>query len=138
MILLRALSALMLCFIAFPAAAQSIDQPPPGSQIVAAAASPSGSVKVNVTLNSEGRVGYMISRLGKPVITESRLGFLFTEGVIRSAASVECSCASGVFVVGSPTSAPRPAASGTAVSRRAGEGIAGGAARVVRSGGSAC
>jgi hypothetical protein len=71
MTMLRLLCALMLCFLALPAAAQSVDQPPPGSQIVASAASPSATLKVNVTLNGEGRVGYMVSRLGKPVIAES-------------------------------------------------------------------
>jgi alpha-glucosidase len=79
MTLFRLLSALMLGLLALPAAAQGIDQPPPGSQIVASAASPSSTIKVNVTLNGEGRVGYMVSRLGKPVIAESRLGFLFTD-----------------------------------------------------------
>ena len=32
-----------------------------------------------MTLNPEGRVGYRVTRLGKPVIDESRLGFLFTD-----------------------------------------------------------
>jgi alpha-glucosidase len=79
MTLFRLLSAFLLCFLALPAAAQGVDQPPPGSQIVASAASPSGTLRIEVTLNGEGRVGYMISRLGKPVIAESRLGFLFTD-----------------------------------------------------------
>jgi alpha-glucosidase len=79
MTLFRLLGALLLCFLALPAAAQGVDQLPPGSQTVASAASPSGTIKVNVTLNGEGRVGYMVSRLGKPVIAESRLGFLFTD-----------------------------------------------------------
>src|SRR3982751_4572921 len=77
--LFRMFCALLLCLLALPAAAQGVDQPPPGSQIVASAASPSGSIKVNVTLSGEGRVGYMVSRLGKPVIADSRLGFLFTD-----------------------------------------------------------
>jgi alpha-glucosidase len=80
MTLFRLLGALLLCFLALPAAAQGVDQLPPGSQVVASAASPSGVLKVNVTLNGEGRVGYTVSRLGKPVIAESRLGFLFTDG----------------------------------------------------------
>ena len=32
-----------------------------------------------MTLNPEGRVGYAVTRQGKPVIGESRLGFLFTD-----------------------------------------------------------
>ena len=79
MTLLRLLSALMLCFLALPAAAQTIAQAPSGSAIVASAQSPSGTLKVDVTLSAEGRVGYMVSRLGRPVIAESRLGFLFTD-----------------------------------------------------------
>jgi alpha-glucosidase len=79
MTLLRLLSALMLCFLALPAAAQTIAQAPSGSAIIAHAQSPSGTLSVDVTLTAEGRVGYMVSRLGKPVIAESRLGFLFTD-----------------------------------------------------------
>jgi len=78
MTLLRLL-ALWLAFVAVPAAAQTIAQAPSGSQIVASADSPEHTIHVNLTLNAEGRVGYMISRLGKPVINESRLGFLFTD-----------------------------------------------------------
>jgi len=79
MTLLRVLSALLLCFLALPATAQTIAQAPSGSAIVANAQSPSGTLKVEVTLTAEGRVGYIVSRLGKPVIGESRLGFLFTD-----------------------------------------------------------
>src|SRR6185369_17603445 len=79
MTLLRVLSALLLCFLALPATAQTIAQAPSGSAIVASAQSPSGTLKVEVTLTAEGRVGYIVSRLGKPVIGESRLGFLFTD-----------------------------------------------------------
>ena len=76
MILIRFVAALILCFIAVPAAAQTA---PSGSKIVASADSPSNVIHVDVTLNSEGRVGYIVSRQGKPVIAESRLGFLFTD-----------------------------------------------------------
>ena len=79
MSLFRVLAALVLCFAALPAAAQTIAQAPSGSQIVASADSPSHIIHVDVTLNAEGRVGYMVSRQGKPVISESRLGFLFTD-----------------------------------------------------------
>ena len=78
MILLR-LAALFLAFIAAPTVAQTIAQAPSGSQIVASADSPSRTVHVDLTVSSEGRVGYIVTRLGKPVIDESRLGFLFTD-----------------------------------------------------------
>ena len=79
MSLFRVIAALVLCFAALPATAQTIAQAPSGSQIVASADSPSHIVHVDVTLNAEGRVGYLVSRQGKPVILESRLGFLFTD-----------------------------------------------------------
>jgi alpha-glucosidase len=79
MSLLRVFAALVFCFIAFPAASQGVAQAPSGSQIVAGADSPLHLIHVDVTLNPEGRVGYMVSRSGKPVIGESRLGFLFTD-----------------------------------------------------------
>lgn len=46
---------------------------------VTSATSPGGTLRVDLSLNGEGRVGYRISRLGKPVIDESHLGFLFTD-----------------------------------------------------------
>jgi alpha-glucosidase len=79
MTVLRALAALLLFLTAGSVAAEGTVQPPSGSQIVASADSPSGTIHVDVTLNPEGRVGYMVSRLGRPVIDESRLGFLFTD-----------------------------------------------------------
>jgi len=78
MTLLRLLAA-VLAFVAVPVAAQTVAQAPSGSQIVASADSPSRTVHVDLTVNAEGRVGYMVSRLGRPVIAESRLGFLFTD-----------------------------------------------------------
>ncbi len=75
----RVLVALVLCSVAVSAAAQDVAQAPPGSQIVAGADSPNRTIHVDVTVNDEGRVGYMVSRQGKPVIAESRLGFLFTD-----------------------------------------------------------
>ncbi len=77
--LLRSFAALVLLFVAMPAFAQDIVQAPAVSQRVAGASSPSGTLKVDVTINPEGRVGYQVSRLGKPVIGESWLGFLFTD-----------------------------------------------------------
>ncbi len=79
MTLWRVLVAFALCWLAVPAAAQDVAQAPPGSQVVASQDSPSRAIHVDVTVNAEGRVGYMISRQGKPVIAESRLGFLFTD-----------------------------------------------------------
>ncbi|WP_246444151.1 glycoside hydrolase family 97 N-terminal domain-containing protein [Sphingomonas sediminicola] len=79
MTLLRMLAAFVLCLVAVPAAAQDVAQAAAGSRAVAGVDSPSGTIHVDVTLNPEGRVGYKVSRLGKPVITESRLGFLFTD-----------------------------------------------------------
>jgi alpha-glucosidase len=79
MTLPRLLAALFLFLIAVPAVAQDLPRSPSGSQIVASADSPSGTIHLDVTLNGEGRVGYIVSRLGKPVIAESRLGFLFTD-----------------------------------------------------------
>ena len=76
---LRLLAACLLFLITAPAAAQSVQQAPSGSQIVASADSPSHVIHVDVTLNAEGRVGYIVTRQGKPVIDESRLGFLFTD-----------------------------------------------------------
>ena len=73
MILLRWVAALMLCFVALPAAAQDIAQAPPTSVVVASGTSPSGTIKVQLTLNPEGRIGYSVTRLGKPeLIKDSR------------------------------------------------------------------
>jgi alpha-glucosidase len=79
MSLFRLLAAFVLCFVTVPAAAQGVAQAVQNSDAVATAQSPSGTLKVDVTLNPEGRVGYRVSRLGKPVIGDSRLGFLFTD-----------------------------------------------------------
>ena len=79
MTLWRVLVAFALCWLAVPAEAQDVAQAPPGSQVVASQDSPSKAIHVDVTVNAEGRVGYMISRQGKPVIAQSRLGFLFTD-----------------------------------------------------------
>jgi len=77
--LIRLVLAVILGLIAFPATAQDVAQAPPSAPAVASESSPSGTIKVEVTLNPEGRVGYRVSRLGKPVIGDSRLGFLFTD-----------------------------------------------------------
>ncbi len=64
---------LLLPLLAFLIAAPALAQP------VASASSPSGSLKVELSLNGEGRIGYTVSRNGTPVLNESRLGFLLTD-----------------------------------------------------------
>ena len=51
MTLFRLAAAFVLCFIAIPAAAQTVAQAAPTNQVVASASSPSGTLKVDVTLN---------------------------------------------------------------------------------------
>lgn len=79
MTVFRLIAGLVLALVAFPAAAQTVAQAAPASNVVANAVSPSGTLKVEVTLSPDGRVGYQVSRLGAPVIADSRLGFLFTD-----------------------------------------------------------
>ncbi|MBV9527588.1 glycoside hydrolase family 97 protein [Sphingomonas sp.] len=76
---LARLFAFALIFLAAPVAAQTVQQAAPSAQAVASVDSPSHVLHVEVTLNPEGRVGYRVTRLGKPVIDDSRLGFLFTD-----------------------------------------------------------
>ena len=42
-------------------------------------ASPDGSLVVSVDVNGEGRPEYRVSRLGRPVVLPSRLGFILTD-----------------------------------------------------------
>ena len=65
----RFLIAALMILLAAPAMADDI----------ASATSPGGTLKVDLSLNPEGRVGYRISRNGKPIIDESHFGFLFTD-----------------------------------------------------------
>ncbi len=76
---LSRLLAFILLLVSAPVAAQTVQQAPPAAEAVASIDSPSHVLHVDVTLNPEGRVGYRVTRLGKPVIDESRLGFLFTD-----------------------------------------------------------
>ncbi|HVM38724.1 MAG TPA: glycoside hydrolase family 97 protein [Sphingomicrobium sp.] len=46
---------------------------------VASASSPSGVLKVELSLNGEGRIEYKVLRQDRPVIAESQLGFLFSD-----------------------------------------------------------
>ena len=47
---------------------------------VAQAASPDGRIAVQLELNGEGRLAYRVLRDGKPVVADSRLGFIFRNG----------------------------------------------------------
>ncbi len=49
------------------------------ADLAASASSPGNILKVDVTINGEGRVGYAVARAGKPMIGESHLGFLFAD-----------------------------------------------------------
>ncbi len=66
--LTRILAALALLLAAVPALAQEVTLDSPGK-----------TLSVTLSLNGEGRMQYRVDRLGKPVITESQLGFLFTD-----------------------------------------------------------
>jgi alpha-glucosidase len=58
----------ILAFVAAPAAAAPVQ-----------VSSPEGVVTVTVDVNGEGRPEYGVSRLGRPVILPSRLGFILTD-----------------------------------------------------------
>ena len=49
------------------------------AETIATATSPSQQITVSLAINGEGRVSYSVDRMGKPVIGESQLGFLFTD-----------------------------------------------------------
>ncbi len=49
------------------------------AEVVATHASPNGKIAVSVEINGEGMPGYRITRGGKELVGESRLGFLFTD-----------------------------------------------------------
>jgi alpha-glucosidase len=68
---MRFLLGLLALLLAAPALAQT--------RTVATAASPSGTLRLTVTVNGEGRVGYAVARGDTPVIGESHLGFLFAD-----------------------------------------------------------
>ena len=67
------LGTLLALTVSFPALAQ-------GNAPVSAS-SPDGSVTVEVKIVEDGRAAYSVTRKGKPVLTTSRLGFLFTDVV---------------------------------------------------------
>jgi alpha-glucosidase len=49
------------------------------STTVATVASPGNILSVSVTLDDEGKPAYTVSRKGRPIVAESRLGFLLTD-----------------------------------------------------------
>ena len=51
------------------------------AQSVASATSPNGTVKVDITIDGDGRAAYAVTRKGKTVLAPSKLGFLFTDTV---------------------------------------------------------
>src|SRR4029453_19591624 len=70
---------LLVLGIAAPSQAQRDVEQRHDVGVITSVQSPIGTLKVDVTLNGEGRVGYQVSRLGKAVLGESQLGFLFTD-----------------------------------------------------------
>ncbi len=46
---------------------------------VATTSSPDGRLKVELDLNGEGRLAYRIARKGQPLVSDSRLGFIFAD-----------------------------------------------------------
>ena len=79
LIRLFAAFALLSVTVTGSSVAQDDVEQRPEYQVLTGVQSPSGTLKVDVTLSGEGRAGYQISRLGKPVMSESQLGFLFTD-----------------------------------------------------------
>ena len=57
---------------------------------VAQAASPDGRIVVQLDLNGEGRLAYRVLRNGKPVIADSRLGFLPAQRRASCSATSTC------------------------------------------------
>lgn len=51
----------------------------PAANVVAKGASPDGKITVTVGLDGDGRPSYAVQRGGKPLLTDSRLGFMFTD-----------------------------------------------------------
>jgi alpha-glucosidase len=50
-----------------------------GAETIATVTSPGNVLSASVTLDEEGKPGYTISRNGRVIVTESRLGFLLTD-----------------------------------------------------------
>ena len=73
-----ALTALTLPLLALasPALAQDVAQATVAKAGGATAASPDGSIRVTVTTDGDGRPYYSVTRNGKPLILQSRMGFM--------------------------------------------------------------
>lgn len=69
---LKSLSLALLLALAWPGLAQA--------ETVAQLRSPDGRIEVQLDLNGEGRLAYRVLRDGKPVLKDSRLGFIFRNG----------------------------------------------------------
>src|SRR5690606_39840316 len=63
------LAAILLPLLALPGLVHA--------EQVAEAKSPDGRIVVQLDLNGEGRLAYRVLRDGKPVVADSRLGFIF-------------------------------------------------------------
>src|SRR5690606_34131700 len=66
------LAAILLLLLALPGLVHA--------EQVAEAKSPDGRIAVQLDLNGEGRLAYRVLRDGKPVVADSRLGFIFRNG----------------------------------------------------------
>ena len=71
--------ALAVTTLAVPASAQDDLSNKATTNVVAKASSPNGRITVTVALDGEGRASYAVQRDGKPLLADSRLGFLFTD-----------------------------------------------------------
>jgi alpha-glucosidase len=71
--------SLAAAMLAPPVLAQDAAAARPNDDAVAKAVSPDGRITLTVSLDNEGRPSYAVQRDGKPIITDSRLGFMFTD-----------------------------------------------------------
>ncbi len=76
---LLAFAPVLAFAVAAPAGAQDDLSNKAAGAVVARAVSPDGRLSLTVSLDGEGRASYAVSRGGKPVIADSRLGMLFTD-----------------------------------------------------------
>ena len=67
-----AISSVFFCSCIFGSA-------PARAEVVAKASSPNGRITLSMSLDNEGRPSYAVQRDGKPLIADSRLGFMFTD-----------------------------------------------------------
>ncbi len=68
-----------LTALALPLIALTLAPTAARADVVARAASPDGHITLTISLDGEGRPSYAVQRNGKPLIVDSRLGFLFTD-----------------------------------------------------------